>query len=80
MQYMHQLTLYENLESDKVIRAIDQTKKRIEKKEIDRKSKNIYLNSHKIKRIKPLLKEMEECDSIINAMDKKLIEGLAPKE
>ena len=70
----------ENLESDKVIRAIDQTKKRIEKKEIDRKSKNIYLNSHKIKRIKPLLKEMEECDSIINTMDKKLIEGLAPKE
>ena len=30
--------------------------------------------------IKPLLKEMEECDSIINTMDKKLIEGLAPKE
>ena len=31
MQYMHQLTLYENLESDKVIRAIDQTKKRKER-------------------------------------------------
>ena len=69
----------ENLDSDKVLKSIDKTKKIILNNDIDRKTKTIYLNSQKLKRIKPLLKEMEDADIKIKKMDKKLIQGLVPK-
>lgn len=69
----------ENLDSDKVLKSIDKTKKIILNNDIDRKTKTIYLNSQKLKRIKPLLKEMEDADMKIKKMDKKLIQGLVPK-
>ena len=69
----------ENLDSDKVLKSIDKTKKIILNTDIDRKTKTIYLNSQKLKRIKPLLKEMEDADMQIKKMDKKLIQGLVPK-
>ena len=68
----------DNLDSDKVLKSIDKTKK-IVNNDIDRKTKTIYLNSQMLNRIKPLLKEMEDADMKIKKMDKKLIQGLVTK-
>lgn len=69
----------ENIDSHLILKSIDKTKKIILQKELDKKTRSIYLNSYKLKKIKPLLKMMEESDQKIKKMDKKLIQGIVPK-
>lgn len=69
----------ETVDSHNIMKSIDKTKKIIMNKEIDKKSKSIYLNSKVLKRIKPLLKTMEDKDQTIQKMDKKLVHRLLTK-
>ena len=69
----------ETVDSRNIMKSIDKTKKIIMNKEIDKKSKSIYLNSKVLKRIKPLLKTMEDKDQTIQKMDKKLVHRLLTK-
>ena len=69
----------ENIDNHLILKSIDKTKKIISQKDLDKKTRSIYLNSYKLKKIKPLLKMMEESDQKIKKMDKKLIQGIVPK-
>ena len=51
----------------------------MEYNKINKKTRNIYLNSQRLNKIRPLLQKLDNVDKHLYNMDKKLMRGIASK-
>ena len=68
-----------SVESNELLKDLSKIKAIMEYNKINKKTRNIYLNSQRLNKIRPLLQKLDNVDKHLYNMDKKLMRGIASK-
>jgi hypothetical protein len=68
-----------SVESNELLKDLSKIKAIMEYNRINKKTRNIYLNSQRLNKIRPLLQKLDNVDKNLYNMDKKLMRGIASK-